>query len=308
MANEDMLEYVARAERLNFLENTKIPISTSAIAHLKSLLSERKYEDFDTLFEVIDSTLKNRTKKNDNNLLFTSELSQLVNESKKTREEIKILSNLVEKQKRDINHKDNAISILQAENNELKGSLQQNRIDSKIPNYVSEVKKKLNNDDDFFIRMSNIWSICGAIFCIIAITFAFLTFNDGVKLLLENPIINKISIFYLFTRGLLGIALLSWLSYTCFNNSRKYTHESIRRKDRQHALMFGQIFLQIYGSTASKEDAINVFKDWNMSGDTAFSGKTEQPPSVHGLLAQLKSILPTKPNKTSEPAKKEDDS
>ncbi|MFP9460810.1 hypothetical protein AB6D30_10995 [Pectobacterium brasiliense] len=305
MENEDMLDYVARAERLSFLEK-KTPISPSAMTHLRNLLNERKYEEFDTLLEVIDSTIKNRSKKNDNNLLFTSEFSQLVNENKKTREDIKTLSNLVEKQKRDINQKDDAISILQAENNELKGSLQQNRIDSKIPNYVSEVKKKLNDDDDFFIRMSNIWSICGSLFCITAIVFAFLTFNDGVKLLLDNPVINKISIFYLFTRGLLGIALLSWLSYTCFSNSRKYTHESIRRKDRQHALMFGQIFLQIYGSTASKEDAINVFKDWNMSGDTAFSGKTEQPPSVHGLLAQMKNMLPTKSDKSRDTTKKED--
>ena len=71
--------------------------------------------------------------------------------------------------------------------------------------------------------------------------------------------------------------------------------------------MFGQIFLQIFGGTASKEDAIHVFKDWNMSGDTAFSGKTEQPPSVHGLLAQIKNMLPEKSGKASDSTKKEDD-
>ncbi|TAJ02709.1 hypothetical protein EG334_18800 [Pectobacterium versatile] len=71
--------------------------------------------------------------------------------------------------------------------------------------------------------------------------------------------------------------------------------------------MFGQIFLQIFGGTASKEDAIHVFKDWNMSGDTAFSGKTEQPPSIHGLLAQIKNMLPAKSDKDRDPIKKEDD-
>ena len=71
--------------------------------------------------------------------------------------------------------------------------------------------------------------------------------------------------------------------------------------------MFVQIFLQMYGSTASKEDAINVFKEWNMSGDSAFSGKTEQPPSVHGLLAQIKNMLPTKSDKLRDPNKKEND-
>ncbi|MCW2487280.1 hypothetical protein J5069_15385 [Candidatus Symbiopectobacterium sp. NZEC127] len=67
--------------------------------------------------------------------------------------------------------------------------------------------------------------------------------------------------------------------------------------------MFGQIFLQIFGGTASKEDAIHVFKDWNMSGDTAFSEKTEQPPSVHGLLAQIKNMMPSKSDNASDTTK-----
>lgn len=47
-------------------------------------------------------------------------------------------------------------------------------------------------------------------------------------------------------------------------------------------------FLQIYGSTATKEDAIEVFKDWNISGDSAFSGQTEQPPSFASFLNTIK--------------------
>ncbi|MFJ5349363.1 intermediate filament family protein [Pectobacterium parvum] len=199
------------------------------------------------------------------------------------------------------------IDTLEKENNELKEKNQQSRIDENISDYVESVKNKLNSDDSFFIRMSHIWSGCGSLFCVCAIVAAFLTFKTGVDTLLRNEDLNSISLFYLFTRGLLGIALLSWLSYICFNNSRRYTHESIRRKDRQHALMFGQIFLQIFGGTASKEDAIHVFKDWNMSGDTAFSGKIEQPPSVHGLLAQIKNMLPEKSGKASDSTKKEDD-
>ncbi|TNP60755.1 hypothetical protein FIB39_22935, partial [Escherichia coli] len=97
-----------------------------------------------------------------------------------------------------------------------------------------------------------------------------------------------LQLIYIFTRGLVGIAILSWLSYICLSNSKKYTHESIRRKDRRHALMFGQVFLQIYGSTATKEDAIEVFKDWNISGDSAFSGQTEQPPSFASFVNTIK--------------------
>ena len=62
--------------------------------------------------------------------------------------------------------------------------------------------------------------------------------------------------------------------------------------------MFGKIFLQIYGSTATKEDAINVFKDWNMSGDSAFSEPTEQPPGVQTMFASaMEKLSPKDKNK-----------
>lgn len=230
----------------------------------------------------------------------SQENANLKGQQRIDRHELEIAVNRIKK-------KEKEIKILSEENKELKEKTQQLRIDENISNYVDSVKNKLNSDDDFFIKMSHLWSSCGAFFCVCAIVAAFFTFKTGVDTLLKNEDLNSISLFYLFTRGLLGIGLLSWLSYTCFNNSRRYTHESIRRKDRQHALMFGQIFLQIFGGTASKEDAIHVFKDWNMSGDTAFSGKTEQPPSVHGVLAQIKNMLPTKSDKASESNKKEDD-
>ena len=197
-------------------------------------------------------------------------------------------------------------SILKLEHEKLKSQLQQNRIDEKIPGYVREVKEKLNNDDKFFIKMSDNWAVYGAIACIFAIISAFATFSHGIEKILENEKLSSIALFYIFTRGLLGIGILSWLSYICFNNSHKYTDESIRRKDRQHALMFGQIFLQIYGSTASKDDVTNVFKDWNMSGNTAFSGKTEQPPSVYNLFSQIKDILSVKNKKPENTTKTED--
>ncbi|HED0390782.1 TPA: hypothetical protein R4I55_000258 [Yersinia enterocolitica] len=62
----------------------------------------------------------------------------------------------------------------------------------------------------------------------------------------------------------------------------------MRRKDRQHALSFGRLFLQIYGSSAEKKETIEVFKDWNMSGDSAFSKAADTPPN---FLDTLKSII-----------------
>lgn len=189
-----------------------------------------------------------------------------------------------------IAEKEEKIKQLNSRVEELSGKVQQNRIDEKIPSYVDGVKDKLKLDDKHFILMSYLWAGAGILFAIGAIIASFITFFMQI----DFKDLETINLLYIFTRGLLGITLLSWLAYFCLNNSKKYTHESIRRKDRQHALMFGQVFLQIYGSTATKEDAVNVFKDWNMSGDSAFSDQTEQPPGVQSIISTLKDNLMSK--------------
>lgn len=200
----------------------------------------------------------------------------------------------------------NKIKMLTTENTELKNKFQQNRIDEKIPDYVIDVSQKLDDADVFFTRMSNYWSIGGVLLAISAVASAFCTFIYGLEAISDLSKLTPTSIAYTFVRGGLGIALLSWISYICFSNSRNYTHESILRKDRQHALTFGRLFLQIYGSTATKEDAINVFKDWNMSGDTAFSSKSKTPPNPLSYIESLKSTF-SRSNNSNKDSPKEDD-
>ncbi|EPD8247149.1 hypothetical protein ACSEBO_001225 [Yersinia enterocolitica] len=166
----------------------------------------------------------------------------------------------------------------------------QKRIDEEIPTYVEDVSGKLEKDDQIFTDMARNWAIIGVSVTLFAVLAAFCTFTQGTDLLISNPNSNFIGLLYIFIRGTLGIGLLSWLAYVCFSNSRNYTHESIRRKDRQHALSFGRLFLQIYGSSAEKKETIEVFKDWNMSGDSAFSKAADTPPNI---LETVKSIIPS---------------
>ncbi len=216
---------------------------------------------------------------------------------KKIEERNSILSLKIEQLSRDSEGKNKQlenlvvkIKSLQDENNELRSQVQQQRIDEKIPTYVNNVKSDLGSDDKHFIIMSIIWSIFGGVFGVLAVTSAFYTLYINIEL----KDLGDLQLMYIFTRGLIGIAILSWLSYICLSNSKKYTHESIRRKDRRHALIFGQVFLQIYGSTATKDDAIVVFKDWNMSGDSAFSDQTEQPPGLMSLWNAAKDKVKVK--------------
>lgn len=192
---------------------------------------------------------------------------------------------------------------LKKENKELKEFSQQKRIDGKIPGYVKEVSAKLDLDDKGFSQLATRWSIIGFVAAFLAVIAAFFTFAEGSVLLANAQVYDEIALLYVFFRGVLGVGLLSWLANVCFSTSRNYTHESIRRKDRQHALNFGRLFLQIYGASAEKEEMLNVFKDWNMAGDSSFSKDAAAPPSVlemleslnklkTGLLSKGKSVVP----------------
>lgn len=176
---------------------------------------------------------------------------------------------------------------LRKENKELKELSQQKRIDGKIPGYVKEVSAKLDLDDKSFAKLANKWSIAGFTAASAAVFAAFFTFAEGSVLLANAKVYDEIALLYVFFRGVLGVGLLSWLANVCFSTSRNYTHESIRRKDRQHALNFGRLYLQIYGASAQKEEMLNVFKDWNMAGDSSFSKEGAAPPSMMEMIDGL---------------------
>lgn len=105
-----------------------------------------------------------------------------------------------------------------SENKELRSQVQQQRIDEKIPTYVNDVKSDLASDDKHFILMSIIWSIAGVFFGFLAVISAFYIIHE-----LRFKNLTNLQLIYIFTRGLVGIAILSWLSYICLSNS-KSTH------------------------------------------------------------------------------------
>ncbi|MBM7356709.1 hypothetical protein [Lelliottia amnigena] len=258
-------------------------------------------------------------------LIHKSEYSSQLKNTDEIREELSESKNIILSSREEINHLKQTISTLIQEKDSIiieKGEQtkqiqrllegiknrdaiiesltqekQQIRIDEKIPEYVSDVSAKLDMADNFFTKRASVWSFAGIGFSLLAVTAAFCTYLLNTDIIENNEKFNLISISYIFLRGGIGIALLSWISFICFSNARSYTHESILRKDRQHALTFGRLFLQIYGSTATKEDAIKVFKDWNMSGDNAFSSKQSTPPNMMKYFQTFKDTITSSKDK-----------
>lgn len=300
-------EFKSRRYRL---EAAKRYISDDFYKILLNALNSRDYDQFDTIINSFDITptsreyyhyntsglnegtirypesefsssrIKDLERKVAESLVISNKMNEQI-----AKLELELGSALDSKEKisAQLKNQNNKNRELLEQNQELLTKVQQKKIDEKVPEYVQGVKEKLQQDDKDFTAMSYKWAIAGIIFALLAILSAFMTFFFKI----EIKDLTLTELLYYYTRGLLGIALLSWLSYFCLNNSKKYTHEAIIRKDRQHALMFGEVFLQIYGSTATKQDAIDVFKDWNMSANSAFSDKTQQPPSLFNMLGSV---------------------
>lgn len=296
-------------QRRYLLESAQPYLSDNIYKVLLNLLNSRTYNQFDVLFNSstpthlrdvfnISSTITNEPLLHyQDSDLHSKKIKKLEMQLSEHRDiceqlhkhiaklEIDLGSALDSKEKTStlLRNQTNKNRELSEQNQELQSKIQQKKIDEKVPEYVQGVKEKLQQDDKDFTAMSYKWAISGVVFCVLAIISAFLTFF--FKIDIKDTTLTEL--LYYYTRGLLGVALLSWLSYFCLNNSKKYTHEAIIRKDRQHALMFGEVFLQIYGSTATKQDAIDVFKDWNMSANSAFSDKTQQPPNLFNILGSV---------------------
>ncbi|WP_347115693.1 hypothetical protein AAHB66_07245 [Leclercia sp. S52] len=300
------------------LNDDSIYLSLNERSYLKELLTNGEFKEFEKYYwQTIRREKMQRTNKNDEFFIHKDfDINELTIEKNELRERLRIftsrltaleesnstlliknehLENLNSEKDTLLEQTVSRIKQLELSNNELQSRVQQERIDEKIPGYVDSVKNELSSDDNYFIIMSQIWAVVGCIFGLLSVCASFYTLYTTIDF--NN--LKGFELIYFFTRGLIGISILSWLAYICLGNSKKYTHESILRKDRRHALMFGQVFLQIYGATSTKEDAVLVFKDWNMSGNSAFSDKTELPPGIQSLWDSVKDRMkPTDSDKT----------
>ena len=43
------------------------------------------------------------------------------------------------------------------------------------------------------------------------------------------------------------------------------------RSDRAHAITFGKLYLEIYGNTVDRKELLDIFENWNITSESAFS-------------------------------------
>ncbi|WP_246856721.1 hypothetical protein [Brenneria corticis] len=269
----------------NFIDSIKNPnLQTNSIYEN----SYKESEEYDSISHIIN------TKKSNNQSEKAKEVLKLRSEISYYRNAFKEEQGKLKKLDKTLSSTDEELVKLKIEHEKLKSQLQQSRIEDKIPDYVSDVSDKLSSDDQLFMDKSKRWSRTGITFASIAVGIALYSFKTGFDSINANNNLNITSILYIFFRGIIAIGILTWISHTCFQMSSSYIHESILRKDRQHALSFGRLFLQIYGDMATKAEAIEVFKDWNRTGNSAFSKKISSPPNIKELINSIKNMKESK--------------
>lgn len=67
-------------------------------------------------------------------------------------------------------------------------------------------------------------------------------------------------------------------------------HEAIKRSDRTHAITFGKLYLEIYGNTVDRKELLDIFENWNITSESAFS-KVSPPSFDPKIIDQLGDFL-----------------
>ncbi|WP_220760593.1 MULTISPECIES: hypothetical protein [unclassified Shewanella] len=161
---------------------------------------------------------------------------------------------------------------LNDENTELKQKQLQGKIAIEVPAFVDNAKKELATNEKHFRELAIKWNLRGnraigaaAILSVIFVIYTgILTFSSKTDL---NWAIYGTMLF----KEMLVVSILAATAKYCYGVASAYTHESLKRTDRMHAIGFGKMYLEIYGSQVDQQDVKSIFENWNLDSDSSFT-------------------------------------
>ena len=168
----------------------------------------------------------------------------------------------------------------------------QERIDIKLPEYVSDAIDGLSNKETELRNKADDWNGKGATSLKWAIALSLVALMYGAFSFFKASQANIDWLFftYLILKGLVVIGLLGAYSKHCFNQGNAYLHEALKRSDRVHAIRFGKLYLEIYGNNVQKEDMKSIFENWNLDSNSAFT-KVPSPNFEPKIIEQFKGMF-----------------
>ncbi|MBM7071067.1 hypothetical protein JQC92_03290 [Shewanella sp. 202IG2-18] len=93
------------------------------------------------------------------------------------------------------------------------------------------------------------------------------------------------------------VSLFGAFAKHSYNIGNAYIHESLKRSDRMHAISFGKFYLEVYGNDVNQKDMKEIFENWNMNSDSAFT-KIHQPNFEPKTVEQVTQMINAVSNAT----------
>jgi len=167
----------------------------------------------------------------------------------------------------------------------------QQRIELKVPEYVAAAVNVLETREAHYRKKAMHWSIHGSVVLALAIAgtigISLYGYVYGEKL--SN--LAWQSLLFVSFKGLVVLGVLGLWAKHAFTVSNAYMHEAIKRADRAHAINFGKLYLEIYGNSVDRKELIDIFENWNIATESAFSKITTdgfEPKVLDKLVEVLK--------------------
>lgn len=167
----------------------------------------------------------------------------------------------------------------------------QQRIELKVPEYVAAAVNVLETREAHYRKKAMHWSIHGSVVLALAIagTIGISLYGYVYGEQLSN--LAWQSLLFVSFKGLVVLGVLGLWAKHAFTVSNAYMHEAIKRADRAHAINFGKLYLEIYGNSVDRKELIDIFENWNIATESAFSKITTdgfEPKVLDKLVEVLK--------------------
>ena len=148
----------------------------------------------------------------------------------------------------------------------------QSKIEIKVPEYVENAIRALENKEKEYTEKAVEWGNKGKRSLYWALTAAIVAFIYGAIEFrsASSTSINWLFFAYLMLKGLIIIGILAAWAKHAFTQSNAYMHEALKRSERIHAISFGKLYLEIYGNNVDKQEMKSIFENWNMESLSAF--------------------------------------
>lgn len=167
----------------------------------------------------------------------------------------------------------------------------QQRIELKVPEYVAAAVNVLETREAHYRKKAMHWSIHGSVVLALAIAGTIGISLYGYVYGEELSNLAWQSLLFVSFKGLVVLGVLGLWAKHAFTVSNAYMHEAIKRADRAHAINFGKLYLEIYGNSVDRKELIDIFENWNIATESAFSKITTdgfEPKVLDKLVEVLK--------------------